>query len=193
MDGLAAENRFRGQPGCIHVFRENRSSRESKHLRVRERSKDVLSHLAKVASMAFVDDEDDLAFVVFDGIAETRILAKIGHLLNGCRDHFGRRIRESVVEAFGILNRNHRAFFKRIEIPNGLPIQVSSIDEEDDFAVFPGIPKTLSEFKGRQSFPRASCMPYESTLLCVEGPVHEAFHRPNLVRTENHEFLLGLI
>ena len=153
----------RGLAARAGIGRKNRRTRKAKQVIILKILDNVLVHIAKLAAMALVKNQDN---VLLENLMSLIAGNKQRQLLNRCDDDF-----ISMRVAFGIpvfqLALQHlrggvavgRAFFKAVIFFHGLVVQILAVYHEQNFINVGEIGGQLRRFEGCQRFAAARGMP----------------------------------
>ena len=153
----------RGFAARAGIGRKNRRTRKAKEVVVLKILGDVLVHIAKLAAMALVKNQDN---VLLENLMSLIAGYKQRQLLNRCNDDF-----ISMRIAFGIpvfqLALQHlrggvavgRAFFKAVIFFHGLVVQILAVYHEQNLINIGEVGRQLRRFKRGQRFAAARGMP----------------------------------
>ena len=170
---------------------EDRGTGEADVICVPEVPVDVSVHLAELAAVAFVDDEDDLLVPV--GIHQGFIalgVHSVRHFLDGCDDQLAVRILQLLHQHIGAVGVINAILFKGVVFVHRLVIQVLPVDEEDDLVHSRLVPEELCQFEGGQRFAAAGAGEYIAVLVGLQHPLSRCLHRVNLIGPHGHQHRL---
>ena len=195
------QRRFAARTG---IGRKNRCTRKAKEVIVLKIFCDVLVHIAKLAAMALVKNQDN---VLLENLMSLIAGYKQRQLLNRCNDDF-----ISMRIAFGIpvfqLALQHlrggvsvgRAFFKAVIFFHGLVVQILAVYHEQNFINVGEVRGQLRRFKRGQRFAAARGVPdvpacgQRSCLLVIGRNLNagqNTLSGRNLVRTHHQQQVFG--
>ena len=106
---------------------------EAEELRVCEMPDNVAVHVAKLAAVAFVDDEYD--FLVLVGVHHIRVPRSLDgdcHLLHRRDDELAALVLHLADEDIRLVRRVHGALLKLVELLGGLRIEIFAVNKEYD-------------------------------------------------------------
>ena len=191
------QRRFAARTG---IGRKNRRTRKAKEVIVFKILGDVLVHIAKLAAMALVKNQDN---VLLENLMSLIAGDKQRQLLNRCNDDF-----ISMRIAFGIpvfqLALQHlrggvsvgRPFFKAVIFFHGLVVQILAVYHEQNFINVGEVRGQLRRFERCQRFAAACGMPdvpacgQRSRLLVIGRNLNagqDTLCGRNLVRTHHQQ------
>ena len=194
----------RGLAARTGIGRKNRRTRKAKEVIVLKIFCDVLVHIAKLAAMALVKNQDN---VLLENLMSLIAGYKQRQLLNRCNDDF-----ISMRIAFGIpvfqLALQHlrggvsvgRAFFKAVIFFHGLVVQILAVYHEQNFINVGEVRGQLRRFKRGQRFAAARGVPdvpacgQRSCLLVIGRNLNagqNTLSGRNLVRTHHQQQVFG--
>ena len=194
----------RGLAARAGIGRKNRRTCKAKEVIVLKIFCDVLVHIAKLAAMALVKNQDN---VLLENLMSLIAGDKQRQLLNRCDDDF-----ISMRVALGVpvfqLALQHlrggvavgRSFFKAVIFFHGLVVQILAVYHEQNLINIGEIGRQLRRFEGGQRFAAACCVPdvpacrQRSRLLVIGRNLNagqNTLGRRNLVRTHHQQQVFG--
>ena len=165
---------------------------------VAEGSRDVGVHVAELAAVAFIEDENDVARV--DGVS-TVALDEGRELLDGGDDDRGRRVVDLVSELACGLVGGDGSLGEGVIFADGLMVEVLTVDDEEDLVDSLHARGELCGLEGREGLAGAGGVPDVSAggdgagLLIHAGgldALEDRFGRGDLVGAHHEELIAGV-
>lgn len=185
-------------PGAGGVFRKDGCAGEAEEVIVAERARDVGVHVAELAAVAFVEDEDDVPGV--DGVAAV-CLDEGGELLDGRDDDRDGCVVDLFGELSGGLVRRDRSCGEGVVFLDGLVVQILAVDDEEDLVDAFHASGELRRLEGGEGLPGTRRVPDVSSGcdgagLLVHGgcldALEDRFGGGDLVGPHDEELVRGI-
>ena len=167
---------------------------KAKELSFLEVSHNVLMHIAKLTSVALVDDKNNFLILVrIHDLCILRALDSIRHFLHGGYNKLPVFVLHLLHKDIGAVSGIYRAIFKLIKLFRGLRVQILAVNEEDYlFNVWIGC-ENLRRLEGSQRFSRAGCMPDIGIAVGQCRLPDKSFDRIYLIGTHDHKHFIRII
>ena len=167
---------------------------EAEKLCLSEMSHDVLVHISELATVAFVDDKDNLlVFIRIHYFLVLRTLYGVCHLLHRGNNKLPVLILHLADKDIRAIRHVNGAGLKLVKLFGCLRIQVFSVNKENDFLDVRICCEDLRRLKGCQRLARTGCVPDIGIPVCKRSLTNQRFYGINLIGTHDHQNLIGII
>ena len=180
---------------CTCVLCKNRCASETKQVVLLKVFDNCLMHIAELAAMAFIKNNNNVFLVDF---MPRIFLDKSNQLLNRCNDNMRCIIFKLALQNSCAGVRVCRPFLETIILLHCLVVQILAIYHKKDFINIRQLRGQSCGFERSQCFARPRCMPYVTTTLnssilfvvvCNFDAIQNTFCCRNLIRPHNHQHL----
>ena len=151
-------------------------------------------HLAELAAMALVDDEDALpvGVLVQHGVVLART-QRGRHLLNRRDDERLAGVLEGADEGTGVLRVINASLLEGVVLVDRLLIEVGAVDQEEHLLDLAGVAQDRRELVGGERLPRTRGMEDVAVHVLDEHAAQRGLHREYLIRSHDHQVGLALL
>ena len=186
---------------CLHdmafdlaVHFETGRAGEPEELGLVEMPDNVPVHVAELAPMAFINDEDDLFILIrVHDLRVSGILYGIGHLLDSRNDQVDIPAFHLVDKDPGVVRNVYAVRLEFIELLHGLGVQILPVHQEDDLLDAGLRRKDLGRLEAGQGLSAAGGMSDIGVLVGEPCPVYQGRSRIYLVGPHDHDGLVHII
>ena len=116
-------------PDCAGISRKNRGAGESKQMVLLEALYDSRVHIAKLAAVAFIEDDHDMLLIY---IMDRILLDEGGELLNRSDDDMGIRIFQLSLQDHSAGVTIGSSFLETVIFLHGLVVQILTVYNKED-------------------------------------------------------------